>query len=70
MKRIGKRLKQLRLDRNMTQQDLANKSNISRNTISDIESNAHANTTIFVVCNLCRALGITPNDLIPEEMYK
>ena len=70
MKLIAKHLKTLTLERKMTQQELADKSNISRNTISDIESNSHANTTIYVVCSLCRALGITPNDLIPEDMYK
>lgn len=67
---ISSNLKTIRKERNLSQADLSELSGISDRTISDIETDAHSNTTIFILCSLCNALDITPNDLIPEEMYK
>lgn len=67
---IGTKLKRYRLSNNMSQLELSKISGISRNYISEIESGIYTNISIFYVCNLCKALKITPNDLIPEEYWR
>lgn len=70
MKTISRKVKCTREGLGYTQDKLSELSGVSRLTISEIENDRHSNTTIFVLCELCKALGVTPNDLIPEEMYK
>lgn len=70
MDSISTNLRNIRIKKGLSQSKLSKLSGIGRTTINEIESDRHSNTTIFVLCNLCRALEITPNDLIPEEMYK
>lgn len=70
MKSIAKNLKSIRINISLSQGELSTLSGIGRSTISEIENDKHSNTTIYVLCNLCKSLKITPNDLIPEEMYK
>lgn len=67
---IAENVKNIRKEKGMTQEELSKASGISRNSISDIETDAHSNTTIYVLCQLCRALKLTPNDIIPKEMYQ
>lgn len=67
---ISQNLRTTRKEKGLTQNQLSEASGISRTTITEIESGAHPNTTIFVLCQLCRALEVTPNDLIPKEMYQ
>lgn len=67
---IAENLKNIRKERGMTQDELSKASGISRNSISEIETDVHSNTTIYVLCQLCRALKLTPNDIIPKEMYQ
>lgn len=70
MDSISTNLKNIRLEKGFSQSKLSQLSGIGRTTISDIENDRHSNTTIFVLCRLCKALEITPNELIPEEMYR
>lgn len=67
---IATNLKNIRKIKGFTQEALSKASGISRTTIVEIETDAHSNTTIYVLCQLCRALNITPNDMIPKEMYQ
>ncbi|WP_300382104.1 helix-turn-helix transcriptional regulator [Clostridium sp.] len=67
---IGTKLKRYRLLNNMSQLELSKISGVSRNYISEIESGIYTNISIFYVCNLCKTLKITPNDLIPEEYWR
>ena len=67
---IGTNLKKSRLLNNISQFKLGEISGISRNYISEIENERYTNISIEVLCVLCRALKITPNDLIPEDKYK
>jgi putative transcriptional regulator len=57
------RLKELRIRKCLTQEQLAEKSGVSRSYISEIETEAH-NPTIDIICKLCKALNCTANDLI------
>lgn len=70
MESISNNLKKMRIAKGLSQSKLSQLSGISRTTISDIENDRHSNTTIYVLCRLCKSLEVTPNELIPEEMYR
>lgn len=70
MDSISNNLKKLRIAKGLSQSELSQLSGIGRTTISDIENDRHSNTTIYVLCRLCKSLEVTPNELIPEEMYR
>lgn len=69
MKTIGSILKQYRLTMGWTGKELSLKSGVARGYITEMELGRYTNPSIEVVCKLCVALEITPNDLIPKEMY-
>lgn len=69
MKTIGSILKQYRLDKGWNGKELSLKSGVARGYISEMELDRYINPSIEVVCKLCIALEVTPNDLIPKEMY-
>lgn len=53
-----KAIKIYRLKRGMTQEELAEKSGISRQTIITLESNKKANVTVGVLRRIATALGV------------
>lgn len=67
---IAESVKNIRKEKGMTQLELSEASGISRTTIVEIETDAHSNTTVYVLCQLCKAFRLTPNDIIPKEMYQ
>lgn len=69
METIGTKLKRFRLSNNMSQLKLSEISGISRNYISEIENEKYTNISVEILCSLCRALKVTPNDLIPKEYW-
>lgn len=60
--RIVNRVKQYRKAAHMTQSQLAERSGVSRQTISDIETGKH-DPTISVALLLARALGVKVDNL-------
>lgn len=70
MSTLGENLRKYRLFKGISQCELGNMSGVSRNYISEIESGTYSNISLLIICKLCKALVITPNDLIPEKMYK
>ena len=60
------RLKAARAALDMSQQDLADKIGVSRQTINAIEKGDY-NPTIKLCISICRALGKTLNELFWEE---
>jgi len=60
------RLKAARAALDMSQQDLADKVGVSRQTINAIEKGDY-NPTIKLCISICRALGKTLNELFWEE---
>lgn len=67
---VGQKIKMLRRIKNISQSKLSEVTGISRSYISEMENGKYENISINILCDLCRGLEVTPNDLIPEEMYK
>ncbi|EJK85709.1 putative transcriptional regulator [Rhizobium sp. AP16] len=63
---IGARIKQLRIARGMTLDELANASAVSRAMISRIER-AEASPTASLLARLCAALGLSLSSFFAEE---
>lgn len=70
MKTIGKNLNKYRLEKKLTQKELGLQAGVSRSYISELESDTYDNVSILILGNLCKVLKVTPNELIPEEMWK
>ena len=60
---LGIHLRQLREKKNMSQQDLANDSGITKSQIARIER-AEINTTVKTLIKIANALEIEPKDLL------
>ena len=60
---LGKRIASLRRKRRLTQEQLAEKTELSTNYISHIE-NSRSIPSLETVMKLCAALEITPNELL------
>lgn len=58
-------LKELRKGKNMTQEELAEKSGVSRVTIADIERGIIRSTTIGTLKKLADALDVSPSVFMP-----
>ena len=65
LQKFGKKLKSLRLDKNLTQLELAEIINMSPNFIGMIER-GERNTTVENVFKIARALEIKPSILFEE----
>jgi putative transcriptional regulator len=59
---MNERLKQARIEKNLSQTDLAKNIGVSRQTINMIENGGY-NPTIELCIRICKELGVTLNDL-------
>lgn len=57
------KIKELRNDLHMTQEELARRSGVSRSIISELESGKREVTTTVTIIKLADALGKKPNDI-------
>lgn len=62
----NKRLKIARIERDLSQEDLAKAVSVTRQTIGAIESGNY-NPTLKLCIQICRATGKTLNDLFWED---
>lgn len=62
-------MKEYRKKQRLSLSQLSYKSGVARGYLSEIESGKYDNPSLSVICALCRALKITPNDLINSELY-
>ena len=62
LKKFGSRVKELRLERGLTQEALAESLNLSANFVGMVER-GERNTTVENVFNIARALNIKPTAL-------
>lgn len=63
MKEIGKRIKELRLEQNMTQTDLAKVVGVATNTVTQYEKGT-SKVSIDVLVNLADVLGVSTDYLL------
>lgn len=63
---IGKRIKELRKQKKLTQTDLSKLTGYKQNTISSHENGTRGIDEIDIM-NYCEALGVTPTDLFQKE---
>lgn len=64
----GLKVMSLRLDEDMTQEDLAEKSGVSRVQIQRIEGGNGRNSKVVTVSRLASALGVSIEDITVEEI--
>lgn len=60
---MGKRVKALRKSKKLTQEMLAEKSDITVQYLSNIER-SHSIPSLETLMSLCRSLNVTPNDVL------
>jgi transcriptional regulator with XRE-family HTH domain len=65
LRRFGKRIRQVRKGKGVTQEALANSAGIDRAYMSGIELGRH-NPGILHVYKIARALKVSPKELLPE----
>lgn len=63
LQKFGKNLKKLRIERDLTQDDLACDAGLSRSTISMVEV-AKRDITISKLIQVAKALGVEPYELL------
>jgi len=66
IEKFGKKIRKLRLDNKMSQEELAYESGLHRTYIGSVER-AEKNLTIKNVFKIAKALGIDPSDLFKFE---
>ena len=62
---IGVRIIQMRKEKNLSQETLAEKAGLSRNSVNSIEAR-NANFSVTALICICRALNVTPDDLLRD----
>ena len=67
---LGEKIKRLRVLNNYSNLEFSKISGLSRSYISELEKGVYENIGINIICKLCKALKVTPNELIPEEMWR
>ena len=60
---LGKRIARFRKDKGLSQEKLAEKSEISNNYLSNIENN-HSIPSLETIIKICTALNVTPDELL------
>lgn len=68
-KNVGKNMKRMRKERNLTQEELANKVGSIKQTISKIERGVFSPSFSLLV-KICNELYITPNELLLDDSQR
>ncbi|MFH1543241.1 MAG: helix-turn-helix transcriptional regulator [Patescibacteria group bacterium] len=64
---LGEKIKKLRNDKDLTQEELARKANIPYATLMKIENGQVKNPTIKTIYKIAKALNISLDELIDEK---
>lgn len=62
-------LEKIRNQRGITISQLSYKSGVARSYITELENEKYINPSLCVICKLCIALHVTPNELISKEYW-
>ena len=65
LKKLGANIRQLRLKKNLSQEELAFQINSARNFIGCIER-AEKNSSVNTLCRISNALGVSLSELVKE----
>lgn len=57
------RLKSIREERGISQEELAKRTGLSRTTISKIENNEEVNVTTRTIATISEVFGVSPSDI-------
>ncbi len=57
------RLREIRMERGMSQEELAEKAGMSRTTISKIENDEEANVNTRTVAKIAEVFGVNPSEI-------
>lgn len=63
---LGKKIKELRIKNNLSQEQLSKKINVGRTTISRYENSKRFPTTDIILA-ICKVLDTDPNELLEYE---
>jgi transcriptional regulator with XRE-family HTH domain len=69
LKLLAKRLKEIRSEKKLSQEDLADKSEITLSQIARIET-AKINPTVSTIFKIARGLDVSPKELFDFELPK
>ncbi len=61
---LRKRIRQLRTERNLSIQALADYANMERKNLSNIESGIAGGITLHTICKIAEALEVAPGELV------
>lgn len=67
---IGSKIRQQRIKKHMTQEKLAEYSDLSINFISKLERGQKTNISINKLLDICNALDITVSELLDDDLNK
>lgn len=62
-KKLGKNLKRIRMEKNISQSDIANSLGASRGFVSNIE-NGKTNPTLTTITKIAKAVGVPADELL------
>lgn len=62
-------IQKFREQRGITIAQLSYKSGVARSYIIELENERYTNPSLNVICKLCIALCVTPNELINREFW-
>lgn len=65
---LGQRIHQLRQEKDMSLSELADKANVAKSYLSNVERNIQSNPSILFLEKIAEALGITMHDLLYGEL--
>lgn len=64
------KIKEYRKMRNLSISKLSYKSEVARGYITELEAGKYNNPGLQIVCKFCRALKVTPNELIEQDLWR
>lgn len=62
--------KEFRKEKQLSLSQLSYKSGVARGYLTELEEGKYINPGVQIVCKLCKALKVTPNELIHENLWK
>lgn len=62
--KLGKKIKKLRTDLDLSQDELACKADVPYTTLTKIETGVIKKPSVYVVAKIAKALGVSVDDLI------